>query len=212
MSSLRTVVYVDGFNLYYRCLKGTGHRWLDLVALCRRVLSPINQVVAVKYYTAMVDAWPGDLDQPVRQATYLRALRTRKEVSIHLGHYLTKPTRLPLAKPVRGLPRIVEVLRAEEKGSDVNLAAHLVRDGFRGDFDAAVVISNDSDLYEPIRIVTQELAKPVGLLIPEGTNVSAKLRPVASFLRPIRRSALAASQFAEELSDRVGVFRKPERW
>lgn len=105
MKTLRTIVYVDGFNLYYRCLKGTGHRWLDLVALCRRVLNPVNDVVALKYYTAMVDARPSDLDQPVRQSTYLRALRTRPEVSIHLGHYLTKPTRLPLARPVPGLPR-----------------------------------------------------------------------------------------------------------
>ena len=28
-----TNVYVDGFNLYYGCLKGTPHKWLDLDAL-----------------------------------------------------------------------------------------------------------------------------------------------------------------------------------
>ena len=31
--SMRTVVYVDGFNLYYGALKGTSWKWLDLVAL-----------------------------------------------------------------------------------------------------------------------------------------------------------------------------------
>jgi len=81
----------------------------------------------------------------------------------------------------------VEVLRAEEKGSDVNLATHLVRDAFRGEFDVAVVISNDSALYEPIRIVTHELKKPVGLLVPERVTISTKLKPIASFIRHNRR-------------------------
>jgi hypothetical protein len=32
---LQTNVYIDGFNLYYGCLKGTPYKWLDLDALCR---------------------------------------------------------------------------------------------------------------------------------------------------------------------------------
>jgi len=208
----RTIVYIDGFNFYYRCLKGSRYKWLNPVVLCRDVLSSMNHVVGVQYYTARVNARPDDPDQPVRQDTYLRALRTLPEVSIHLGHYLTKPVRLPLANPVNGQPRVVEVLRAEEKGSDVNLASHLVRDAFRAEFDVAVVISNDSDLYEPIRIVTQELGKPVGLLVPEGVVISAKLKPVASFIRTIRRTALARSQFPDRLTDGNGAFQKPSRW
>lgn len=208
----RTIVYIDGFNFYYRCLKGSRFKWLNPVVLCRDVLSSSNQVVGVRYYTARVNARPDDPDQPVRQETYLRALRTLPEVSIHLGHYLTKPVRLPLAKPDAGQPRMVEVLRAEEKGSDVNLATHLVRDAFRAEFEVAVVISNDSDLFEPIRIVTQELGKPVGLLVPEGVVISAKLKPVASFIRTIRRTALARSQFADRLIDSNGTFQKPSRW
>jgi len=207
----RTIVYIDGFNFYYRCLKGSRYKWLNVVALCHDVLSRANRVIGVRYYTARVNARPDDPDQPVRQDTYLRALRTLPEISIHLGHYLTKPVRLPIAHPVPGQPRTVEVLRAEEKGSDVNLATHLVRDAFREEFDVAVVISNDSDLYEPIRIVTQELGKPVGLLVPEGVAISAKLKPVASFIRPIRRTALARSQFADRLVDGNGTFQKPSR-
>lgn len=208
----RTTIYVDGFNLYYRCLKGTSYKWLDIVALCRRVLKEVNEVTAVRYYTARVNARPDDPGQPIRQDTYLRALRTLPEVSIHLGHYLTKPVRLPLANPVSGQPRTVEVLRAEEKGSDVNLATHLVRDAFRDEFDVAIVISNDSDLYEPIRIVTRELHKPVGLLVPEGVTISTKLKPIASFIRTIRRTALVRSQFSDQLMDANGTFRKPTRW
>ena len=53
----------------------------------------------------------------------------------------------------------VLVFKVEEKGSDVNLASHLLFDAFRGAFDAAAVLSNDSDLVEPIRIVTKELSR-----------------------------------------------------
>lgn len=94
----------------------------------------------------------------------------------------------------------------------MNLATHLVRDAFLRRFDVAVVVSNDSDLYEPIRVVRQELGKPVGILIPEERRPSAKLEPIASFVRSIRRAALAKSQFPEELVDAVGTFRKPASW
>lgn len=208
----RTVVYIDGFNLYYRCLKGTPYKWLDVAGLCRRVLSGHNRIVAIKYYTARVDARPHDPDQPVRQDTYLRALRTIPEVSIFFGHYLSHPVRLPLVHPPLGGPRTAEVMRSEEKGSDVNLAAHLVRDAFQNAFDVAAVITNDSDLFEPIRIVVQEVRKPVGIINPNQGRPSAKLRQIASFIRPIRKGALASCQFPPELVDATGRFRKPRVW
>ena len=42
--------------------------------------------------------------------------------------------------------------KTEEKGSDVNLASHLLLDGFQQTRDTVVVFSNDSDLRVPIRI------------------------------------------------------------
>ena len=47
---------------------------------------------------------------------------------------------------------MASVARREEKGSDVNVATHLLVDIFGGAVDAAVVISNDSDLKLPIDI------------------------------------------------------------
>jgi hypothetical protein len=72
---MATGVYVDGFNLYYGALKGTQHKWLDLEALSRRLL-PKDQIVVVRYFTALVSARPSDPNQPVRQQAYLRALDT----------------------------------------------------------------------------------------------------------------------------------------
>lgn len=103
----------------------------------------------------------------------------------------------------------------EEKGSDVNIAAHLLADGFRGDYEQAVVISNDSDLVEPIRIVRSELNLPVGVLSPHGPSgkPSYHLRRMASWYRPVDRSLLGACQFQPELSDAQGrTIRKPVGW
>jgi hypothetical protein len=77
-------------------------------------------------------------------------------VTIHLGKFLQSTARIPLAVPKPGGAKTVEVLKTEEKGSDVNLATYLLIDAFRHDSDIAVVVSNDSDLCEPIRIVKDE--------------------------------------------------------
>ena len=69
----------------------------------------------------------------------------------------------------------MEVVKTEEKGSDVNLATHLLYDGFKNDYEVAVVVSNDSDLLEPVR-VARSLGLTVGVLNPQ------KNRP-AYFLR-----------------------------
>lgn len=73
--SQRAYVYVDGFNLYNRCLKKTPYKWLDLVALARHLLPRAN-VVKVKYFTARISARPADPDQAVRQQAYISALKT----------------------------------------------------------------------------------------------------------------------------------------
>ena len=98
-----TNVYVDGFNLYYGCLRGTPYKWLDLDALCRR-LFPRDRINRIRYFTAIVSARPGDPQQPQRQQAYLRALQTIPGLTIHRGRYLTHPTRMLLAHPVPGGP------------------------------------------------------------------------------------------------------------
>ena len=85
---MKTNVYVDGFNLYYGCLKGTPHRRLDLTELCAHLL-PGHDVTAIKYFTALVKPHPGETDQPIRQQTYLRALRTFPQISVTFGHYVS---------------------------------------------------------------------------------------------------------------------------
>ncbi|HBL16678.1 MAG TPA: NYN domain protein [Elusimicrobia bacterium] len=204
---MRTFVYVDGFNLYYRALRNTPYRWLDLSKLVRLLLARDN-IQQIHYYTARITARPGDPDQPTRQQVYLRALATIPNLSVTFGQFTTHVRKMPLANDPN---KIVEILRTDEKGSDVNLATHLVYEGAQDEYDTAVVISNDSDLAEPIRIVTQQMHKKVGVLCP-ARYLARELHLYATFYKPIRPSVLAASQFPQELQDAHGKFHKPATW
>lgn len=119
---------------------------------------------------------------------------------------------MPLAEPLPGGIRFAKVVKTEEKGSDVNIAAHLIHDGHRRRYDVAVMVTNDSDLLEPIRIVRQELGLPVGLLNPHHNTASRVLMQHASFVKQIRVGVLAASQFPTMLTDSKGVFHIPAGW
>ena len=125
------------------------------------------------------------------------------------GHFLTHSVSMALTG-VTPTQR-VWVDKTEEKGSDVNLASHLVRDAYQQAFQVAVLITNDSDLAEPVRIVRQELNLPVGVLNPHQHH-SAELKRVATFLKRIRQSDLIASQFPAALNDAKGAFHKPASW
>ena len=118
---------------------------------------------------------------------------------------------MPLAHPVEGESKTVEVLKTEKKGSDVNLAAHMLLDGFRNDYEVAVVVSNDSDLVEPVRMVTQEFGKVVGLLNPH-RYPSRDLKAVATFYKPIRSGVLAQAQLPQSLRAGLGFVSRPDRW
>jgi hypothetical protein len=90
---------------------------------------------------------------------------------------------MPSARPPRfgkRGPQMLQVIKTEEKGSDVALGALLVHHGHQRRYEAAIVISNDSDLVLPIKIVTEELHLPVGILNPH-KNFAVELTKVASF-------------------------------
>ena len=204
---MKTNIYVDGFNLYYGCIKDTPYHWLNLAEMCRLLL-PKDKIHRIKYFTALVTARPNDPDQPVRQRVFLRALQTIPNLEIILGSFLSHEVLMPRSPLGTGF---VKVIKTEEKGSDVNIATHLLLDGFQNDYELAVVVSNDSDLLMPIRVVTEQFGKPVGLLNPQ-KNPSVALLPHVMFVKNIRKNVLKKSLFPPVLEDRRGKFSKPEIW
>ena len=105
---------------------------------------------------------------------------------------------------------IAEFHAMEEKGSDVNLAAHLLNDAWKGRFDAAAVISNDTDLVTPIRMVVSERGKKVFIVCPGRWQVAPKLRGAASHVRHLRTAMLRAAQLPGTLPGTA--ITKPTRW
>ncbi|HEY7974772.1 MAG TPA: NYN domain-containing protein [Ktedonobacterales bacterium] len=204
---LKTNVYVDGFNLYYGCVKGTPYKWLNILELCRLSLPAHYQINRIRYFTALVRPRPSDPQQGVRQQIFIRALQTLPMLTTHYGNFLESQVRMPLVNPP---PSTALVVKTEEKGSDVNLATYLLVDGYEGDFEAAVVITDDSDLAEPITVVRQRLHRHVTVLSPRGR--SRKLSQVATRFRQIDPQNLAASQFPEVFTDVHGLITKPASW
>jgi len=107
---------------------------------------------------------------------------------------------------------VATVRRREEKGSDVNVAAHLLRDAFTGEIDAAVVITNDSDLGLPLAMARNEI--PVGTINPQSGPIAGALRgqPTDGVGRHWWRTLTCADFRSNQLPDPVGQYRKPADW
>ncbi|MBE0417110.1 MAG: NYN domain-containing protein [Coriobacteriia bacterium] len=203
----RAIVYVDGFNLYYGSLKNTPYRWLDLVTLSELML-PSHELLEVKYFTAIVDSPEGS----ARQQLYISALESRGRFSTCRGHFLSHVKRKRRADICQQCgERHAAVFVTEEKGTDVNLATHLVYDACTDAFDVAAVISNDSDLVMPIQFAREKCSKIVGVINPQQHPARA-LMETADFYKKLRTGVLQASQLPDIVESSSRRFVKPRTW
>jgi uncharacterized LabA/DUF88 family protein len=206
---MKTSVYIDGFNLYYGSLKNSAYRWLDIASLAQKLASA-DQIVQVRYFTARIKPRAGRNGQ-LHQQVYLRALATLPNVSVHFGHFLSSKVQMPLVHPPATGSKSAYVVKLEEKGSDVNLATHLLVDAFNADIEKAIVVSNDSDLCEPISLVISKFGIPVGVYNPHRLPSQALMK-VATFVRPLRTGVISSSQLPNALTDSTGTITKPSGW
>ena len=49
--SIRTYIYIDGFNFYYGAVKDTPYKWLDFKKLFEYLLDSSHQIISIKYFT-----------------------------------------------------------------------------------------------------------------------------------------------------------------
>lgn len=207
---MRTIVYIDGFNLYYGCLKGTPYKWLDLDKLFNSLLSKHNKIIEIKYFTARVKATPKNQSAPQRQQAYIRAIeKSISNVTIKYGHFLSHNVRMANVNPP---PNTVEVIKTEEKGSDVNLAVQMLNDAWLDRYDCAIVVSNDSDMAESMRMIRKHHNKKIlGLITPgQDTRTSEQLKKHAHFVKKIRKSLLKKCQLPDKIPNTN--IKKPVDW
>jgi hypothetical protein len=207
--------YIDGYNLYYNLLRDRfpDCKWLDLRTLAETLYGE-HEIRHIRYFTANVTPPPDDPSQARRQQLYLRALRATG-IDVRLGHF--QPDR----RTVRRLrectcdgcdePQWVAVRFFKEKRSDVNLATWLLRDAFVGEMEVAIVLTNDTDLVEPLKVAKHERGVRVELLSPS-ESPAKELLAVADDIKKVREGVLRDSQLPVNLSDGRGSIERPRAW
>ena len=225
--SKKTIIYIDGYNLYYSRLKNTPFKWLDLVTLFRDQIlmsqDPSAEVIAVKYFTAPVMARHG-AESEQAQTQYLRALKAKHQcVEVINGFHVFQPTKLPVFD--KTIPpnkdHLSPVWMIEEKQTDVNLALQIYRDVIKGLCDQVIICSNNSDVEPLLTLLNQDAPEvTVGLVMPlrepgfNGLRVPNKrLVNKAHWVRHyIRDEELEKSQFAQNVVTKKKPASKPAHW
>jgi hypothetical protein len=209
---VRAIYYVDGLNLYKRCLEGTGLKWLDLKRLFEASLPLSTPVVRIRYFTALVEDHE-ESGARERQRVYLAALRSTPGLTVHYGTMRTDPKFMAAVIGGSRGPD-TEVWHTREKGTDVALSAWLFRDLARipDQFDVAVLVTHDSDQATTIRLASEVSNKRIGVLDPEPQRAK-HLRGCASFYRNITLSDVRRAQFPEVVPLRTGrSVTRPTEW
>lgn len=228
---LKTIVYVDGYNFYYGCLKGTPYKWLDIVRLFQEHVLPSSafgvpsELVRLNYFTAdILERAARSPDSVSSQMKYLRALGlTYPElVEIHKGFYTLLPMKAHVMDPVEDKKRLrdsaeVLVWKMEEKQSDVRLALEVFQDAMTGAADQIVICSNDTDIapaLEKVRAHRPDIK--IGLVVPTSDSVrrpNKDMADLADWVRThIRDEELAASQYPNFIPAKRKGVKKPDSW
>ena len=197
----RTMVYVDGFNLYYGLLRQyPAYKWLDLWKFSRSLVSPENDIVGIQYFTSRVNYDPKNPSAKEHQEIYLRALQKIGNVKIVEGFYQRQDARMPFRfEPCKSCRPYADVVRIEEKRSDVNLATAMMVDFHEDRADAFVVISGDADLIAPIDYIRRVGGRNVVVFNPH-SSISGDLKRHATFYKNIPRALPKSCRLPDEIA------------
>lgn len=228
---MKTIVYVDGYNFYYGCLKGTPYKWLDIVRLFKEHILPSSSfgvdsdLTRLNYFTAdILERAARSPDSVSSQMRYLRALNLTYPdfVEVHKGFYTLLPMKAHVIDPdheklrLRDSPEIL-VWKMEEKQSDVRLALEVFQDAMTGAADQIVICSNDTDIAPAIEKVRAHRPDiKIGLVIPTRDSVrrpNKGMADLADWVRThIRDEELAACQYPKFIPAKRKGVTKPESW
>lgn len=199
----RVVAFIDGFNLYFGLVEaGLDYcKWLNINELVRSLLKPEQELVGVNYFTSRINTDP---EKQKRQNTFLEALLTTG-INIYFGKYEKRPIECKRCGNVWS--------NYNEKMTDVNIASYMLTDAFQNKFDVAMLISGDSDLVPPIKIIHNLFSdKRVFVAFPPKRS-NNELAYSARGSMVIGRKKLVECQFPTEVIKSDGfVLKKPERW
>ena len=225
---MKTIVYVDGYNLYYSILRQSRYKWLGMVKLFSEhvlhVQDPKMNLIGLKFFTSPVKAKFAvhGRDSVTAQNEYHRALKAIYGDLVEIIPEFHETLKHPMMRHVEPPSREdrVDVWNIEEKQTDVNLALHLYRDAARHSADCFVVCSNDSDMEPAMKMVRQDFPElQLGLVIPLLAKVESsrfankRLTQQAHWVRhTLREDELERSQMKDVVATPRKAARKPAHW
>jgi 6-hydroxy-3-succinoylpyridine 3-monooxygenase len=163
----RTIVYIDGFNLYYGALKSTSYKWLNLERYFR-LLRPNDELQKIRYFTAKIIG-----SHAANQGAYWSALETLPLVEIILGKFKAKQVECKVSNCNAPYPRIFSTY--EEKRTDVNIGLWMLNDAQQNLCDRLILVTGDSDLVPAVLMVRDNFPKKRSRYIFRQTMISAVL-------------------------------------
>jgi len=207
-SKKKSIIYIDGFNLYYGALKGSKNKWLDLSKYFH-TLRQADDIQVIKYFTALVDQGA----HQKRQQTYLNALNTLPDIEIILGKFKSKQVKCLI--PCNAPNKIFSM--PEEKRTDVNIAIHLLNDAFLNLCDRFIIVSGDSDLVPALEMIKRTyLQKEIIVYIPASNpfrGAAVEMRSIADKHRTLPLNLLHLCQFQNTIPFGTGgQIVKPAEW
>lgn len=238
LEPLRTRIYIDGYNFYYGCLRGTPHKWLDLLPLFENHILPsallkdgdghIRQSAllpspSIKFFTAkIIESVARSTDSVSSQARYHTALRKLHDGRIELieGYYAVNKMKVKVVdadepnRPPRECKE-VQAWKVEEKQSDVNLALQVYHDAITGQIDHAVIVTNDTDIAPALAMIRAHTQVLMGVVVPTIDHTrppNTDLVKLAHWTRRhINSSELAACQLPRVIPGKRPTI-KPDSW
>ncbi|MCP4591822.1 MAG: NYN domain-containing protein [bacterium] len=205
----RSIIYIDGFNLYYGAIKDGPHKWLNLERYFQ-LLRPVDDIQIVYYFTAIIDG-----PRRVNQLTFLKALETLPLVHVVLGKFKKKKVRCGVGGCAYAGNRVFSI--QEEKRTDVNIALQLFDDAREDRCDRSIIVSGDSDLVPAANLVKGSFpGKKIIVYVPARDPIrgaAVELRAAADKDKTLPVNLLKHAQFPPRVPDGAGGFiEKPTDW
>lgn len=208
----KAMVYVDGFNLYFGILQALpALKWLNLQSFMD-FLRLDEEVVGVRYFTALVDPQKIQSVSRDRQKRYLKALGSCSRIEVINGKYQLRE--------VSCRARCRERYQVpEEKKTDVGIAVQMISDAIDGMMDRIILVSGDSDLEPAVEWIRKRYSGlKITVYIPQAPGFSKQrrndtYRQMGVDAKPLPTADLHRFQFPNKIDLGSGrTVERPNEW
>lgn len=210
---IRVTFLVDGFNLYHslrdaQLQTGKCYKWLNIRSLCASYLQFFGKDAVlhdVYYFSAYAHhLTPRDPDVVARHQTLVRALESTG-VKPEMGHFKSKNVHCTHCQH--------DIVRHEEKETDVAIAVRLVELALTDKCDIAVVVTGDTDIVPGLKTVRRLAATKRLCVIAPYKRANAELRQLAHQYFKLKPNSHEPHLFPNEIALPDGQrLIKPTAW